>query len=223
MSATEKIETVRSNIKTAAEKTGRKDSDISLVAVSKTVSTDVIKTVYNNGQNVFGESYVQEFMKKQQEIPQINWHFIGQLQTNKVKYIVNKISLLHSLDRHSLAAELNKRYLEENAEIDALIQVNIGNETQKGGVEPADLFRFIDEVIEYKAIRIKGLMCIHPFEKPEECRRYFVEMFNLFQNAKNRGYNLEHLSMGMSADYVQAIEEGSTMVRVGSAIFGHRN
>jgi len=223
LSAIENIEIVKSNIKTAAEKASKKYEDITLVAVSKTFSVETIKEVYASGQDVFGESYVQEFLKKQQEIPQINWHFIGQLQSNKVKYIVNKISLLHSLDRQSLALELNKRYAETDSSIDALIQVNIGSEEQKGGTAPEDLFKFMDYVLELKAINIKGLMCIHPLDEPEECRRYFVKMHNLFQKAKDIGYNMEHLSMGMSSDYVQAIEEGSTMVRVGSAIFGHRN
>ena len=131
--------------------------------------------------------------------------------------------MLHSLDRKSLADELSKRYSEHNLSIDALIQVNIGNEIQKGGIEPETLFEFMDYVSALSAVKIKGLMCIHPFEEPEECRKYFARMNKLFQNAKDRGYPMEHLSMGMSADYTQAIEEGSTMVRVGSAIFGHRD
>mgnify|MGYP001255523063 CR=1 FL=1 len=222
MSASENIAIVKNNIKEAAKKSGREKGQISLVAVSKTFPAEIIKTVQQSGHNLFGESYVQEFLKKQEKIPEINWNFIGQLQSNKVKYIVNKISLLHSLDRKSLADELSKRYSEQNLTIDVLVQVNIGNEIQKGGVEPEKLYEFIDYAAALSAVKIKGLMCIHPFEEPEECRKYFVRMNKLFQNAKDRGYPMEQLSMGMSADYTQAIEEGSTMVRVGSAIFGHR-
>lgn len=223
MSAIDNIKIVKAKINDAALKVNRVENDIHLVAVSKTVSADIIKTVHNDGHRVFGESYVQEFLKKQDEIPEINWHFIGQLQSNKVKYIVNKVSMLHSLDRHSLALELSKRYKAQNLAIDALIQVNIGSEVQKGGVAVDDIFRFMDSVIDLGGINVVGLMCIHPYDEPQECRRYFVNMHNLFQKAIDRGYKLKHLSMGMSSDYVQAVEEGSTIVRVGSAIFGHRN
>lgn len=223
MSVVDNIKTVQEKINDAAKRAGRNPNEIQLVAVSKTFPMDIIKTVYNNGQTIFGESYVQEFLKKQEELPEINWHFIGQLQSNKVKYIVNKVSLLHSLDRPSLAKEIGKRYTAQNLSLDALIQVNIGSETQKGGVEPSNLFRFMDSVIQMSGINIKGLMCIHPYDEPEKCRKYFVKMHNLFEKAKTEGYPMEQLSMGMSSDYVQAVEEGSTLVRVGSAIFGHRN
>ena len=223
MSAVDNLKIVKEKIKDAANKVKRDESEIQLIAVSKTVSAEIIREVYDDGQLLFGESYVQEFLKKQDELPQINWHFIGQLQSNKVKYIVNKISMLHSLDRHSLAAELNRRYKAENLNIDALIQVNIGEEIQKGGIAHDDLFKFLDRVLELDAINPVGLMCIHPYDEPENCRKYFVKMHNLFQNAKDRGYKMKHLSMGMSGDYVQAIEEGATIVRVGSAIFGHRS
>ncbi|MBN2878076.1 MAG: YggS family pyridoxal phosphate-dependent enzyme [Clostridia bacterium] len=216
------IKTVEDNIKAAAFKSGRLPEEIELVAVSKTIAADRIKNLFDNGYHSFGENYVQEFTKKQEGIPQINWHFIGQLQTNKVKYIVNKIYMLHSLDRYSLAQEISKRYAATGETIKALIQVNIGKEEQKGGIAPESLIEFLDKVMELKSIEICGIMCIHPFKEPEECRRYFVEMYNLFQNAKDRGYPINNLSMGMSNDYVQAIEEGATIVRVGSAIFGHR-
>jgi len=222
LSDLDNIKVVEENIKTAAAKSGTLPEDIELVAVSKTVSNDRIKNLYANGYDSFGENYVQEFVKKQEDIPQINWHFIGQLQTNKVKYIVNKIYMLHSLDRYSLAQELSKRHAAKGDAVKALIQVNIGREEQKGGIAPESLIEFLDKVIELDGIDIKGIMCIHPFEEPEECRRYFVEMHNLFEKAKGRGYPMEDLSMGMSNDYVQAIEEGATIVRVGSAIFGHR-
>jgi len=216
------IKTVEDNIKTAAAKSGRLAEDIELVAVSKTIAIERIKNLFENGHCSFGENYVQEFVKKQESIPQINWHFIGQLQTNKVKYIVNKVYMLHSLDRYSLAQELSKRYTAAGERVKALIQVNIGKEAQKGGIAPENLIEFMDKVMELKSIDISGIMCIHPLDEPEECRKYFAEMNNLFQNAKSRGYPMENLSMGMSNDYIQAIEEGATIVRVGSAIFGHR-
>lgn len=222
MSAIDSIKIVNKKIAVACQKSGRAVEDIKLVAVSKTFPSDIIKTLFESGHNIFGESYVQEFLKKQEEIPQINWHFIGQLQSNKVKYIVNKISLLHSLDRQSLASEINKRYQAMDKKMDVLIQVNIGEESQKGGVNPKNLNNFLDSVMEMKGIQIKGLMCIHPYEDPEECRKYFVKMRNLFDKAKESGYPMIELSMGMSGDYVQAVEEGATLVRVGSAIFGNR-
>jgi len=222
LSTLDNIKIVKEQIANAAKKSGRLPEDICLVAVSKTFPSDVVKSIYEQGHKIFGESYVQEFLKKQEEIPQINWHFIGQLQSNKVKYIVNKISLLHSLDRHSLALEINKRYKAIDKNLDALIQVNIGEESQKGGVNPDDLYGFLDSVMDMGNINVKGLMCIHPFEEPEECRKYFVKMRNLFDSAKEKGYPMIELSMGMSGDYVQAVEEGATFVRVGSAIFGHR-
>lgn len=217
------LKKVKEKINTAAKGVNKNPDQIQLVAVSKTMPPETIKAVYDEGQLIFGENYVQEFLKKQELFPQIKWHFIGQLQSNKVKYIVNKISMLHSLDRLSLLSEIGKRYQAANSSLDALIQVNIGSEIQKGGVNPEDLFKFMDSAMNTEGVNLSGLMCIHPFEEPEECRKYFVKMFELFQKAKDRGYPMKHLSMGMSSDYTQAIEEGSTMVRVGSAIFGSRN
>ena len=222
MSAVENIKNVKREIEDVAKRTGRTAEEIQLVAVSKTVDINIIKQVHDDGQQVFGESYVQEFIKKQDFSPEINWHFIGQLQSNKVKYIVEKIKLLHSLDRLSLAKELSKRYIAQNAVIDSLIQINIGEEVQKGGTAPDEVFRFMDSVIELGGVNICGLMCIHPYEEPEECRKYFARMYEIYQKANDRGYKLKYLSMGMSSDYVQAIEEGSNIVRVGSAIFGSR-
>lgn len=222
MSAVDNIKIVNEKISMAISKSNRIADDVKLIAVSKTFSSDIIKSLYNEGQNIFGESYVQEFVKKQEEIPQINWHFIGQLQTNKVKYIVNKISMIHSLDRLSLAKEINKRYNAIDSSLNVLIQVNIGQEMQKGGVNPKDVNAFIDDVMKMDNINVKGLMCIHPYEEPEECRKYFVKMRNLFDKLKDSGYPMTELSMGMSGDYSQAIEEGATLVRVGSAIFGNR-
>ncbi|MEX1377638.1 MAG: YggS family pyridoxal phosphate-dependent enzyme [Eubacteriales bacterium] len=222
MSALENIKSVKQEIEDAAKRTGRAADEIQLVAVSKTVDIDIIRQVYDGGQQIFGESYVQEFIKKQDILPEINWHFIGQLQSNKVKYIVEKIKLLHSLDRLSLATELSKRYTAQNTVIDSLIQVNIGEEVQKGGTAPDELFRFMDSVLELGGVNVCGLMCIHPYEEPEECRKYFARMYEMYEKAIDRGYKLKYLSMGMSSDYVQAIEEGSNIVRVGSAIFGSR-
>lgn len=223
MNVVDNLKYVKDIVKSSANKVDRNADEITIVAVSKKVSIDTIKSVYESNHNVFGESYVQEFLKKHEVSPKINWHFIGQLQSNKVKYIVNKISMLHSLDRPSLAKEIGKRYKEQNLALDALLQVNIGEEIQKGGVNPNDLFKFMDSVLETGGINVLGLMCIHPYEEPEECRKYFVKMRNLFDKVVDRGYPIKHLSMGMSSDYAQAIEEGSTIVRVGSAIFGHRN
>lgn len=222
MNIAKNIVTINENIKSAANRVKRSKDEIQLVAVSKTVDIDTIKIAQTQGIVDFGENYVQEFLGKQENSPELNWHFIGQLQSNKVKYIVNKVSLLHSMDRISLAKELSKRYMAAEQCLDVLVQVNIGNESQKGGVATSELKEFVDSVMELRGINITGLMCIHPLEEPKECRKYFSKMKNTFDKLKNSGYPMKNLSMGMSNDYVEAIEEGATIIRVGSAIFGQR-
>lgn len=216
------IDVVLEKIALAAEKSKREPSDIMLVAVSKTFPYNVVNEAVEYGIDTFGENYVQEFIGKYDINSKLNWHFIGQLQSNKVKYIVNKVALLHSLDRMSLAKELNKRYMNASSVIDVLIQVNIGLEAQKGGVLPSELEGFIDNVSNMQGLKICGLMCIHPMGPIQESIQYFRRMKCVFDDMNEKGYNMKYLSMGMSNDYVEAIQEGANIVRVGSAIFGNR-
>lgn len=222
MNIQKNIDIVKGKIALAAEKYGAKSSDIMLVTVSKTLPYSVVNQAVEYGIDIFGENYVQEFVEKYEINPKLNWHFIGQLQSNKVKYIVNKVALLHSLDRMSLAKELNKRYMNISSVLNALVQVNIGLEPQKGGVMPDELEDFLNTVSNMQGLKVCGLMCIHPMGPTEESIQYFKKMKYIFDDMKNKGYEMKYLSMGMSNDYVEAIQEGANIVRVGSAIFGSR-
>lgn len=200
---------------------------VTLIAVSKTKSVEEIIEAYEAGQRDFGENKVQELLWKVDALPKdIRWHLIGGLQTNKVRKIIGKTSLIHSLDRVSLAEEIEKRASQKNLVVDTLIEVNIGKEPQKAGILPAELPDFLVYLKEQVHIRVRGLMAIIPQGTEEENRAYFKGMKNLFEALKkeeHERFHMEILSMGMSMDYVTAMEEGATMVRVGTAIFGDRN
>ncbi|MCF8010609.1 MAG: YggS family pyridoxal phosphate-dependent enzyme [Clostridiales bacterium] len=217
---------VHERIKKAAERSGRSSSEIQLIAVSKTIKTSRIEQLVNLGIENLGENKVQELAEK---IPclhgDINWHMIGHLQSNKVKYIVDKVTLIHSLDRLSLAEEIQKKAEQKNVYVPVLIQVNASGENSKFGIEPGEVENFILEVAGMDRIKIKGLMNIAPFvDNPEEVRPVFRRMRELFNRVDNKysGVSMEYLSMGMTGDFEVAIEEGANMVRIGSAIFGSR-
>ncbi len=201
---------------------------VKIIAVSKTFSSDKIKEAFNCGLDNFGENYVQEMVKKQEELKDLNikWHFIGHLQKNKVKYIVGRIEYLHSLDSIKLAEILNKRYENQNKKLKCLIQINIGKESTKSGIFPEQIDEFFEKIVNFRNLLIKGFMCIPPFSiYKEESRKYFREMkkiFDKYQNLKTESIDICELSMGMSKDYEIAIEEGATMVRIGTLIFGER-
>ena len=217
-----KVKIVLEKIEEAKEKSPFKQN-VKLVSVSKTFSADIIKKVYNCGISDFGENYVQEMIKKQDDLKDlnINWHFIGHLQKNKVKYIVDRITLLHSLDSISLAEALEKRLLRTNSNLDVLIQINIGNEPNKYGIKVEGVEEFVDKVKRFKCLKLKGFMCVPPFSiYKEETRRYFIKMREIFEKFKND--DITELSMGMSKDFDVAIEEGATIVRIGTLIFGRR-
>lgn len=227
-STPEKIELVRDQIAEAADKSGRKLNDIRLVAVTKTVPVDDINLVIENGIQDIGENRVQELQKKYNKISRkVTWHLIGQLQINKVKYIIDKVSLIHSLDRISLAKEIHKRCRKIGRRMPVLVQVNIAREASKAGVYQEDLLDFLQEISQMPSLAVQGLMMIAPFsENPEELRPYFRRMKDWFDRLKDMdlpGVDMRFLSMGMSNDFRIAIEEGSNMVRLGSAIFGKRN
>ena len=226
MSACYAYEAVLEKLHKACERAGRDPSEVVLLGASKTVPPDRIREFYNCGLKVFGENRVQEFMKKWESLKalDIDWHFIGRLQSNKVKYILGKVSLIHSLDRESLAREISKRATALGTEQECLIEVNVGGEDTKGGISPSELERFTEFVISLGGIRIQGLMCIPPYrEDPEEVRPYFARLRELRDSLSERlGIRLSELSMGMSHDFEVAIEEGATIVRVGTALFGER-
>jgi len=211
------LEEIRSTLK----------DNVTLVAVSKTKSAEEIMAAYKEGIRDFGENKVQELEEKYELLPKdIRWHLIGGLQTNKVRKIVGKTYLIQSLDRESLALEINKRAENKGILVDTLIEVNIGEEPQKAGILTENLGEFITLLGELKHIRVKGLMAIIPQGSEEENRNYFRKMHELFEKLaeiKQERFSMEVLSMGMSMDYMTAMEEGSNMIRVGTGIFGARN
>ncbi|MGI6705348.1 MAG: YggS family pyridoxal phosphate-dependent enzyme [Clostridia bacterium] len=224
----EKIEMVRDQIAEAADKSGRKLSDIHLIAVTKSVAANDMNLAIENGIQDIGENRVQELLMKYNKISgKVTWHFIGQLQTNKVKYIIDKVSLIHSLDRISLAKEIHKRCQKTGRRMPVLVQVNIAREASKAGVYQENLLDFLQELSKMPSLAVQGLMMIAPFsENPEELRPYFRRMKDWFDRLKDMdipGVDMRYLSMGMSNDFRIAIEEGSNMVRLGSVIFGKRN
>lgn len=222
------LEEVRENIKIASQQCGRNADEILLVAVSKTRTPEEINIAIDAGVTDIGENKVQEIMDKYDDVKPVRWHMIGHLQTNKVKYIIDKVSMIHSVDSYKLAAEINKRAAAAGITMDILLQVNSAQEESKFGISTEETEALIDEILEKcDNIRIRGLMCIAPFaEDPEEIKVYFEEVhkqYVQFAEKKHEHLDFKYLSMGMSHDFPVAIEAGSNLVRVGSAIFGERN
>jgi pyridoxal phosphate enzyme, YggS family len=218
-----KIQEIEQRLARACERAGRKREEVLLLGASKYANAEKIREAYQCGVRVFGESRAQDFLKKFEELKDlpIDWHFIGNLQTNKVKYIIDKVSLIHSLDRQSLAEEIEKRAERLGKVQDVLIEVNVGKEETKGGVYEEDLEKLFEYCLSLKNLRVLGLMAIPPYkEKPEEVRPYFVKLRKLKEKLEDLyKIKLPHLSMGMSEDFEVAVEEGATIVRIGSAIF----
>lgn len=197
------------------------------MAVTKTVDVATIEEAIGLGITDIGENRVQELREKIEAIGEgVNYHLIGHLQTNKVKYIIDKVKLIHSLDRLSLVKELDKRARQRQLVIDTLVQVNVAEEESKFGLKVEEVLPFIEEVLKYENIRIRGLMTIAPYTDDEALlRKIFRSMYKLKEDISKRKYEnltMDYLSMGMTNDYKIAIEEGSNMIRVGSAIFGTR-
>lgn len=220
---------IRSKIEKAAKKVNRDSKEITILAVTKTVDVDLVNEAMNEGITSVGENKPQELARKYDIIgDKLNWHLIGTLQTNKVKYIIDKVCMIHSLDRIALCEEIQKRAEQINREIDCLIQVNISKEESKHGLDKDEVIDFVKEVSEkYKNIKIKGLMTMAPFVEDEnEIRGVFKGLKDLSTQIKELNIpnvEMDALSMGMSHDYEIAIEEGATIVRVGTSIFGERN
>lgn len=224
----ENLQQVEENIKKACERSGRDRADVTLIAVSKTKPVEMLQTIYDCGIRDFGENKVQEMCDKMEVLPgDIKWHMIGHLQTNKVKYIVGKTELIHSVDSVHLAAEIQKQAVKKDVIVPILIEVNIAEEESKFGIHKEDTIAMVRQIAEMDHLRIKGLMTIAPFvENAEDNRLYFREIKQLSVDIKNQNIDnvsMAVLSMGMTGDYEVAIEEGATLVRVGTGIFGERN
>lgn len=223
----ENIDFIMKEIEIAANKSGRSSSDITLLAVTKTVSIDKIKVAMDYGIKNLGENKVQELVCKYDELGnECNWHLIGHLQTNKVKYLIDKVKLIHSVDSKKLAIEIDDKAQKNGIIMDILIEVNISGENSKFGIKPDEIDYLLEEISILKNLRLKGLMTIAPFvDNPEENRTYFKNMYKLFidiSKKKNDNIDMKYLSMGMTNDYKIAIEEGANIVRIGTGIFGNR-
>lgn len=224
----ENLKAVEEEIEKACERAGRKREEVTLIAVSKTKPISMLQEIYDEGIRDFGENKVQELSMKYEELPKdIRWHMIGHLQRNKVKQVVDKACLIHSVDSYRLAEEINIQAKKKGIVAPILVEVNIAEEESKFGIHKEDAIQLVEEIAELENIRIEGLMTIAPFvEEPEENRQYFRNIRQLSvdiaeKNIDNVSMNV--LSMGMTGDYTVAIEEGATMVRVGTGIFGARN
>lgn len=215
-----KLLTIKEKIARAAEKSHRKAEDITLVAVTKTVPIERIREAASLGIKHFGENRVQEFLPKHENLNELNWHMIGHLQTNKVKFIADKVKLIHSVDSLRLAEEINKRAKQK---VDILIEINIAKEDTKHGITPESALFFIEQIHSFPNIQTKGLMCIAPFvENSEENRVYFEKMQRLYVDIRTKSLHnvdMRYLSMGMTGDYEVAIEEGANIVRIGTGLF----
>jgi hypothetical protein len=222
----ENLDEIKKNIERACQKNGRNPEEITLVAVTKTIEPDAMNAAIDYGVSVIGENRVQEIRRKFDDVKSVSWHQIGHLQRNKVKYIADKVDMIHSVDSVKLAKEISNKAKSHDRTIDILIQVNVAGESQKFGIDEDELEKVIQEVAHFENIQVKGLMLIAPFaENPETVRPIFRRMKEIFDSTKNSNYDnvdMDYLSMGMSGDYVVAVEEGANMVRIGSGIFGAR-
>ena len=228
MSITENLSMVENKIAAACKRAGRERDEVKLIAVSKTQPVEAIREAIEYGINSFGENRVQELREKTEIIKDnLDWHLIGHLQTNKVKFVVGKVSLIHSLENIRLAEALDKEAAKLGITVDVLAEINVAKEASKFGVNPEDAENFIREVSKFPNINIKGLMTVAPYtDISEENRKYFRQLKKIMVdlNSKNiHNVSMNVLSMGMTGDYETAIEEGATLVRVGTGIFGHRD
>ncbi len=228
MNLAQNLEHVKERIALACERVNRDPDEVTLVAVSKTKPLSMIEELIDVGQMDYGENYVQEITEKYKKVKcPVRWHMIGHLQTNKVKMILDKTVLIHSVDSVHLASRIEKEAAKKNIIVPILIQVNIAQEDTKFGSSTEELLDMIEEISRYPHIRVRGLMTSAPYvENPEENRCYFRKLHKLFIDirAKNlHNISMDILSMGMTNDYEVAIEEGATMIRVGTGIFGQRD
>ncbi|BEP29486.1 YggS family pyridoxal phosphate-dependent enzyme [Helicovermis profundi] len=222
------IDNIRENIKKACDSTGREISEITLIAVTKTIDESIVNESLKYDIFDVGENRVQEIQRKYDNIKSgVKWHLIGHLQTNKVKYIIEKVDLIHSVDSIKLAKEIDKRAREIGKVMDILVQINVAKEESKFGINEENIDEIINELSKLNNIKVKGLMNIAPFdENVEKIRNDFKKMKEIFDSLSNKLYNnveMLYLSMGMTNDYMVAIEEGANMIRVGTGIYGKRD
>lgn len=222
------VERVKYDVFEICSKLGRNPEDIQIMGVSKTKSIDEIEQAIKAGITLFGENKVQELVQKTELFKKYNLpcHLIGSLQTNKVKYLPPLTNYIQSVDSIKLAKEIDKQYQKNNSVANILIEVNIGDEETKGGIDISNTFEIIHELSEYKSLAIKGLMCIPPICEGDKVRHYFAQMYKLFIDIQSKNVDnvsMDILSMGMSSDYRYALMEGSNLIRVGQGIFGKRN
>ncbi len=224
----ENITDVKKVIEASANKASRNVTDVTLIAVSKTKPVEMLKEAYDAGMRDFGENKVQEIVDKYDKLPpDIRWHMIGHLQTNKVKYIVDKVFMIHSVDSLKLAKEISKEAVKKSVTVSVLIEVNMALEESKFGVSAEETEALIREISKLPGVLVKGLMTVAPYvDDSEENREIFRKMSQLFVDIKNKNIDnvcMDFMSMGMSGDFDVAVEEGATHVRVGTKIFGERN
>ena len=224
----ENLAQVQKNIEESCGNVNRDPGEVTLIAVSKTKPLEMLREAYDAGARVFGENKVQEIVDKYDHMPSdVKWHMIGHLQRNKVKYIVDKVAMIHSVDSFRLAETIEKEAAKKNVTVPILIEVNVAQEESKYGLKPEEVLPFIEEISDFSHIQIKGLMTIAPYvENAEENREIFRELKKLSVDIAAKNINnvtMSVLSMGMTGDYMVAVQEGATMVRVGTGIFGARN
>lgn len=224
----ENLKQIEENIQTACLRAGRKREEVTLIAVSKTKPVSMLSEIYNCGVRDFGENKVQEICEKRDLLPSdIRWHMIGHLQRNKVKYIIKDTALIHSVDSYRLAEEINIQAKKIRRIVPILIEVNIAEESSKFGISAQEALQLTEEIAQLDNLRIQGLMTIAPYtENPEDNRPYFKKIRDLSVDIDRENIDnvsMDVLSMGMTGDYMIAIEEGATIVRVGTGIFGARN
>lgn len=218
---------VQENIKKACEKTGRNPEEVTLIAVSKTKPVEMLKEAYDAGARFFGENKVQEIQEKYDKLPEdIQWHMIGHLQRNKIKYIVDKVSMIHSVDSLRLAEAIEAEAAKHQVKVPVLIEVNVAEEDSKFGLKTTEVLPLLEQISEFSHLEVKGLMTIAPYvENPEDNREIFRQLKKLSVDIAAKNINnitMSVLSMGMTGDYEVAVQEGATMVRVGTGIFGER-
>lgn len=225
---TENLEQVRKNIDEACRMAGRDPKEVTLIAVSKTKPVSMLKEAYDAGARCFGENKVQEIMDKHPQLPEdIQWHMIGHLQRNKVKYIVDKVSMIHSVDSLRLAQTIEQEAAKHNVCVPVLLEVNVAQEESKFGLKMDEVLPLIEIIADFPHIKVQGLMTIAPYvENAEDNRDFFRQLKKLSVDIEAKNINnvsMSVLSMGMTGDYQVAVQEGATMVRVGTGIFGERN
>ena len=223
----ENLRAVRQKMREACETAGRSSDEVMLIAVSKTKPVEMLLEAYDEGCRHFGENKVQELVDKYEVMPgDIKWHMIGHLQRNKVKYIVDKVYMIHSVDSLRLAEEISKEAVKKSVTVSVLIEVNVAGEESKFGVAPSELEALVRHIAVLPGIAVKGLMTIAPYvDNPEDNRRYFAALKQLSVDITKKNIDnitMNVLSMGMTGDYTVAIEEGASYVRVGTGIFGER-